>query len=215
MGPVCYIAGAMPAPEMALFRRRESDLLIAADAGYRHLCRQGIVPDLVVGDFDSLGAEPDHPRVIRHPVEKDDTDTLLAVRIGLERGYRRFCIYGGLGGLLDHTLANLQTLLFLLDHGAWGLLLGEGQAVAAVRNGTLRFEGEDRDRVSVFAAGDRAEGVTLRGLYYPLDHGVLTNSFPLGVSNAFTGGPAEISVEQGTLFIIWQGARWPTVLSDL
>ena len=212
MQPICYIVSAMPAPDLCL-PRRPGDLLVAADAGYRTLRDRGIEPDLVVGDFDSMGRRPDHPHVIQHPVVKNDTDTLLAARIGVERGYRRFVFFGALGGLLDHTWANCQTLLWLLEQGAQGFLLGEGQCVTALGGGgALRFSPANAGRLSVFSAGDRAEGVTLRGLTYCLEGAELRNSFPLGVSNAFKGERAEIALARGTLLVMWQ--QRPDVLLE-
>ena len=108
-----------------LRKRPEStgDFIIAADAGYRICQAQRIVPNLLLGDFDSMTPPADFPRLRRLPVEKDDTDTLAALRIGLEQGCMEFHVYGGTGGKrLDHTLANLQSLLFLRRHGARGYL---------------------------------------------------------------------------------------------
>ena len=205
MEPICYIVSAMDAPDLWL-PRRTGDLVIAADAGWRTLEKQGITPDLVVGDFDSLGAPPVHPCVCRYPTEKDETDTFLAARYGLEQGYQRFVCFGALGGLLDHTWANCQTLLWLSVRGAQGFLLGEGQCVTVQGPGVLAFSQENRGRISIFSAGETAEGVTLRGLRYPLEDARLTNDFPLGVSNAFTGRPAEVMVVRGRLLVIWQQA---------
>lgn len=205
MEPVCYIVGAMEPGEIC-FAPHRPRLVIAADQGLSHLERRGIRPDLIVGDFDSLGRVPEGTNVVRHPVEKDDTDTLLAVREGLARGCRAFVLYGGLGGRLDHAYANLQTLTFLAERGASGWLLGDGLAVSAVRNGGMDFPAELVGDVSVFCPDGRAEGVTLEGLYYPLTDGVLTSGFPLGVSNRFTGRPARVSVERGTLLVMWHEA---------
>ena len=95
MDGICYIVGSRPPGEIALARGREA-LVIAADGGLRHLEAQGLTADLIVGDFDSLGRVPEGDNILRHPVEKDDTDMLLAVRTGLDRGYRIFVLYGGL-----------------------------------------------------------------------------------------------------------------------
>ena len=100
--------GAMPRPELD-----GRCFLIAADGGYGQLKQWGMSPHLAVGDFDSLGRVPEDVEVVRHPVRKDDTDMMLAVQEGLARGCGRFLIYGGLGGRLDHTLANLHILAFL------------------------------------------------------------------------------------------------------
>ena len=181
----------------------ESAFMIAADAGLLFLRKRGISPDLIVGDFDSLGEKPTGENVVYHRPEKDDTDTMLAVREGLARGYDRFLIYGALGGRLDHTLANLQTLGFLCAHGARGYLVGEGSAVTAFRSGGLAFRDTLRGTVSVFALGADAEGVFERGLKYALDDYTMSAAFPIGVSNEFTGAPSEITVRDGTLLVLW------------
>ena len=205
MEPVCYIVGACPPGPMA-FAQGCPSLIIAADQGLRHLEKAGVVPDLIVGDFDSLGTVPSGENVIRHPVEKDDTDMMLAVKTGLGRGCRTFVLYGGIGGRLDHTYANLQTLAYLSDHGARGYLLGDGFIATAWKDGTLDFPAGLTGPVSVFCPGEKAEGVSIEGLYYPLQNAVLTSGFPLGVSNQFTGVSARVSVQKGTLLAMWQEA---------
>ena len=179
------------------------DHVIAADGGLRHTEKLGIIPDEILGDFDSLGHTPEGATVF--PVEKDDTDAMLAVRRGLELGCQQFLLYGSLDGpRLDHTVANFQTLQFLADHGASGILAGNTMLAAVVKNGKLSFPAGCSGTVSVFCMGADAHGVTLKGLYYPLQNGTLTAGFPLGVSNHFTGEAAEISVEDGSLLVIWE-----------
>ena len=178
--------------------------MIAADAGYRQL--GNVKADYVVGDFDSLGYEPEGERILRHPAEKDDTDTLLAVKLGLSLGYRVFVLLGGVGGRLDHTLANIQTLAYLHGRGAKACLVGDTETITMLEGGTLRFRAGLSSVVSVFAYGERATGVYERGLAYPLTDATLTDDFPLGVSNAFTGAPAEIAVGQGRLLVLWGAA---------
>ena len=181
---------------------KPGDHVIAADGGLRHTERFGITPQEILGDFDSLGYIPADSRVF--PVEKDDTDAMLAVRRGLQLGYREFILCGSLDGpRLDHTIANFQTLQFLCDREAFGYLVGRDYLVTVVRNGTLRFSPEAEGTVSVFCLGRDAHGVTLEGLYYPLDNGTLTAGFPLGVSNHFTGNAAAISVKDGSLLVLW------------
>lgn len=200
---VCYIVGA--GDFYGSLAPRPGDLLIAADGGDRHLRRLGLRAQLVVGDFDSLGEVPEREGVIRHPVMKNDTDTLLAVKLGLERGFRRFAIYGGVGGRTDHTLANLQTLAFLAARGCTGFLMGDNETLTVLRSSSLSFLPAAAGTISVFAYGGTARGVTLRGLLYPLEDGVLTPDFPLGVSNAFTGAAASVSVTEGALLLRWEG----------
>lgn len=179
------------------------DYVIAADGGLQHTQALGIEPQEILGDFDSLGYIPQDARVF--PVEKDDTDAMLAARRGLALGFREFLYYGSLDGKrLDHTVANYQTLQYLADHGARGYLVGQDFLVTVVKEGRIFFpEGTD-GLISVFCLGADARGVSLRGLYYPLEGGTLTAGFPLGVSNHFTGAPAEISVEAGSLLVMWE-----------
>ena len=177
-GHECYIIGAGD-----FFGLREapddSDYVIAADAGFEYCTENCIIPDLVLGDFDSLGKVPKHPNVLQLPVEKDDTDTMFALKLGLEKGYRRFYIYGGLGG--------------------W--LFGENYVWTAVKNSSLRIEGEGD--VAVFCFDGKAEGVSIKGLKYELDDAEISSDFPLGVSNSFASREAEISVKNGTLLIMY------------
>lgn len=198
---ICVVTASMPEPDLYI---PDGSYVIAADKGLLQLRDRGSEPDLVVGDFDSLGYVPQARELVRHPVEKDDTDMMLAVREGLRRGFRTFLLYGGLGGRLDHTLANVQTLAFLASHGARGLLFGEGTALLLLENGAVRFPASMQGTLSVFCFGDRAEGVTEAGLHYPLENAELTNSFPLGVSNAFCGRESEVSVQKGKLLLLWQ-----------
>jgi thiamine pyrophosphokinase len=207
---ICYLFCALPTVFIPSID--PDDYVIAVDAGYSRL--NGVKPDLVVGDFDSLGYVPAGEAVVRLPVHKDDTDTLFAVKLGLEKGYRKFVILGGVGGRLDHTLANIQTLMYLTDHGAKGCLLGDDESLAILKNGSFSFSGKPEGIVSVFACGGTTEGVTLEGLEYPLNNATLTADYPLGVSNAFTRKPARITVESGCLLVVWNGDFEQTDLFD-
>lgn len=289
--PTCYIVGAGDFTPRG-FAPVPGDLVLAADGGYRALCSLEYTPDLLLGDFDSLGdlpLPPDLP-VLRFPARKDDTDTGLALRHGLDRGFRDFALYGCAGGRVDHLLANLQSMarvsrlgatirLAAPEYDAWALTGPAPDAPApatpaapgalvlhasapdapashisashasapdasapstsaphasaphasgpapyapdapALHTSALHASAPDGpaatltlpDRpggtlVSVFCHGDRAEGVTLTGLSYPLDGADLTGDFPLGVSNRrLEGQPATVSVRRGTL-LIFQGA---------
>lgn len=178
------------------------DYIIAADGGYAHVQSLGLEPDCILGDFDSLGFVPDSAKVF--PVEKDDTDAMLAVRKGLSLGYAEFLIYGGLdGSRLDHTLANYQTLQFLADHNATGYLVGLDYIATVIQGETLRFPAGSDGILSLFCLGPDASGITLTGLKYPLTDGALTSGFPLGVSNHFTGDAATVTVKDGSLLALW------------
>ena len=178
------------------------DYLLAADGGLRHLEKLGLAPHGIIGDFDSLGYIPEGAQVF--PVEKDDTDAMLAARKGLELGFREFIFYGSLDGpRLDHTIANFQTLQFLADRGAVSYLVGRDYIVTVLKDGSLRFPAGAEGILSVFCLGPDAKGVTLEGLYYPLENGTLTSGFPLGVSNHFTGTDAAVTVRAGSLLLLW------------
>ncbi len=181
---------------------KQEDYILAADGGLVHVQSLGLIPDGILGDFDSLGYVPQGSTVF--PVEKDDTDAMLAVRKGLELGYQEFLLYGSLDGpRLDHTVANFQTLQFLADRGAVGYLVGREYIVTVVKNGRVCFPASATGIISVFCMGADARGITLKGLQYPLQNGTLSAGFPLGVSNHFVGEPAEVCVEEGSLLVLF------------
>lgn len=178
------------------------DYIIAADGGLAHVEKLGMTPNGILGDFDSLGYTPSGSTVF--PVEKDDTDAMLAVRKGLELGFQEFYLYGSLDGpRLDHTVANFQTLQFLCDHGAFGYLIGKDYIVTAVKNGSVRFPASCSGIFSVFCMGADAKGVTIQGGKYDAENVTLSAGFPLGVSNHFEGRDVTVSVEAGSLLILW------------
>ena len=203
MQKVCYIIGAYHG-EDAVILPSSADFVIAADGGYAAAVKLGIRPNLVVGDFDSLGHPPSHPNVIQLPAEKDDTDMIFALRKGLELGYRRFVLLGGVGGRVEHTYANLQLLDWLTTQGAQGFLVGEKTAATALRDGELVFPQSMSGYLSVFCNSGSAEGVTLEKLKFPLSEHTLTGTFPLGVSNEFIGESARVAVKSGSLILIWE-----------
>lgn len=201
----CFIFGA--GTNYGLYRRPGAgDYVIAADAGYLTCQKEGIRPDLLIGDFDSMAEPLDFPNRVRLPVEKDDTDTMMAAKIGLDKGCKVFYIYGGTGGKrLDHTLSNLQMLLFLDSRGARGYLYDDAFVYTALCNGSLTIpRGPEWGLLSVFCFGAPATGVEEEGVQYPLKDAVLTPEFPLGVSNHIVAQEAKITVAQGSLIVGWE-----------
>ena len=179
------------------------DYIIAADGGLQHTNALGLRPDAILGDFDSLGYIPADSQVF--PVKKDDTDSMLAIRRGLALGYREFYLYGAMDGpRLDHTVANFQALQFLAERGARGVLVGREFLATVLHNGCVRFPAGVCGGLSLFCLGPDAVGVTLEGLLYTLTEDTLTSGFPLGVSNHFTGAPAAVRVENGSLLVLWR-----------
>ena len=187
------------------FLRKPGDFVICCDDGLTAAREIGLRPDMIVGDFDSLPpgeALPEGVETLRFPVMKDDTDSMIAVREGLSRGYREFVLLYALGGRLDHTFANIQTLAFLLDHGADGVLLGPDDWVGILRNGKRRIPRDDTYTLSVFAYGGTARGVGIEGALYPLRDAALDCSFPIGLGNRITADEAVVSVREGTLILM-------------
>lgn len=201
-GKICYVVGAGENYGLD-FQPVMGDFVIAADAGLCYLDKQGIRADLVIGDFDTLKCTPKHSNTIVLSAEKDDTDTLAAVREGIRAGYTSFHIYCGTGGRIDHTMANLQVLAYLSANNMRGFLFDNGTVITAITNDSLCFEKIPCGYVSVFSCSTKAEGVSLCGLKYELNNAVLTNSFPIGVSNEFIDKESSISVIDGTLFIVF------------
>lgn len=200
----CYIVGAGEFTARD-FNPTEEDIIIAADGGLRALMAIGRKPHLLIGDLDSLGAYdlPEDIPLEKHPVEKDDTDTAIALAQGYAQGYRHFRLYGCGGGRVDHLLANFQTMCRYSQMDAEIQLIASDYTAYALTNSTLTLpERAAGTTVSIFCHGDQAEGVTLRGLKYPLTNHTLTCHHPLGVSNEHTGEPARITVQNGTLLIL-------------
>lgn len=165
--------------------------------------KAGIVPDLLVSDFDSFNGNLNPSmEVMRAVPEKDDTDTLLALKEALHRGYDEIMIIGGLGGRMDHTLANISLTAFAAEHGAICHLIDEHHQIFAIHNDSILVKRGYWKWISVFAADSEVRGVTLRGLKYPLQNAVLTNTFPIGVSNEFEENSAVVTAAQGTLLIV-------------
>jgi len=180
----------------------QDDCVIAADDGYSALQGAGIMPDLLVGDFDSLKWVPKDIPQKAFPPEKDDTDMAIALAEGIARGYRTFHFYGASGGRADHTQANLQLMGGASRQGYTCTMVCPEYDVFTVTNGTLHLPRQKSGVIiSVFAHGNKAEGVTLEGLKYPLQHAILSCDKPLGVSNTAIGEEVHITVKNGTLLV--------------
>lgn len=216
MGKVCVVFGAGSYyDEVPVIP--QGALVVAADGGYDHALSLGVTPDVAIGDFDSISAAPnplsdgdaagEGVRTIALPAQKDETDMPQAVKVGWNQGIRVFHIFGGLGGRLDHALANLQLLAGIAQHGGIGFLHGDGSVATAVTDGEIRFPANQvaaRRMVSVFAHSDTALGVTIRGLKYETQSVDWTNSHALGVSNEFLPGvESSISVREGTIVVTY------------
>lgn len=182
----------------------DGSFVIAADGGFLHCRAQGIVPSLAIGDFDSLGFLPDGLPIIRHPVEKDDTDMALAAREAVSRGCREILFFGALGGRLDHTLANITLLRALAKEKISAYLFGEREVITVLLEGeTAVFAGKPSGIFSLFSLSEEAV-VSIDGGKYPLKKGRLTSDCALGVSNEFLQKEAKIEVHAGEVLLVWE-----------
>ncbi len=204
----CIIVGAGDLTVGDL-RAAEEDFVIAVDGGLGYCGILEVEPDLIIGDFDSISQQEAEAvkelerripeRIIRFPREKDDTDMLAALKEGLARGYRDFRIYAATGGRLDHTLANIQCLLYLKNHDAVGYLVDGNGMTLVIVNEAVRFQRNLEGILSLFSLVRETRGVTIRNMKYPLSDAVITNDVPVGISNEFIGEEAEIIVQDGAL----------------
>ncbi len=187
----------------------EEDLVIAVDGGINYCSVLEIEPDILLGDFDSVNEaqrdailqmkEEAPERVVVLKPEKNDTDMLAALRLGLEKGYDYFLIYGGCGGRVEHTIANIQCLLFLKNQGAVGYLMDGSGMMFVMKNEEVKLRENLEGYFSLFCLGKEAKGVNIRGMKYELTEYCMTNDFPIGVSNEFIGKEATVSVADGEL----------------
>ena len=192
----CYIITSYIEGRLSkIISPEKSDFIICADGGYDIAVSENIKPDLVIGDSDSgdMGAIDDcGVEIIRFPGEKDESDTFLCVKHAVNLGFGEITIVGGIGGRLDHTIANIQTLAYFSDPYKRLVMLDENNYATILMNSKITLQKRDGFSVSLFSLSDRCLGVTASGLCYPLRDAELTNSYPLGLSNAFAGGEAVI-----------------------
>ena len=179
------------------------DFIICADSGYDIAIESGFTPDLLIGDFDSIKAIPENVCKITLPVEKDVTDTVAAFNEGVKRGFNSFVLFGGTGGRFEHTFANVSLMANASKSGIVFEIVDDKHTFRSVTNSTLKIKHKENQQVSVFAFGDRAFGVTLKGFHYPLwDYTLDPFDGALGTSNDIVDCYGVIFVSNGTLIII-------------
>lgn len=181
----------------------EKDDLVAVDGGYEAMLRQHLVPVLFVGDRDSYAGElPEHLEKIVLPCEKDDTDSLFAVKELLKRGYRSFALYGFLGGSISNTFANIQALLYLKKHGGEALLFHSDEIYEILHDEKKHFAAR-RGTFSLFSLSDTSV-VSVSGAKYPLKRYRMKNDFPVGIDNVFSEQEkTSVEVHRGFVLIVY------------
>ena len=198
---ICYLVCAGKNTGLD-FTPTANDYVIAVDGGLRYLEEAHITPNLIIGDFDTLGYCPTHSNVVRLNPQKDDTDTLAALKEGILEGFSQFHLYCGTGGRIEHTIANIQCLIYLKNNGARGYILDGGITMSVLREETVAFGNTEEGYLSLFSLGEKAEGVTITGMKYPLTDAKITNDYPIGISNEFIGEESRIEVKRGMLLLI-------------
>lgn len=213
----CIISAGDVNTTYLLNKKSEYHFFIAADAGYEKAKNTGIIPELAVGDFDSISqplsqytssasssnSMSDYPKFIQFPIEKDFSDTHLAIEEGIKLGYTHFHVYGALGGdRFSHSLANIQTLLFMKKKNVSVTLIGMHETIYLLHKETLQLTPPMHSTFSIFSLSDLCTGVTIEGGKYPLRDATLTNDFPLGISNESLNSMISISVDDGFLLVI-------------
>ena len=200
----CVIIGAVEIDFPVSHLIKETDFVICADKGWQNAAKRGIRPDMIVGDFDSSPyPENADASVTVLPVIKDDTDTFYIARYVVENGYTDVLMLGLIGGKrIEHTVANVQTLLYLAENRINATAMDRYSAIMVIKDGTVVLPDMPGKFFSLFSMGDRAEAVSIKGAKYPLADYTITNSFPIGVSNEFIGEEVEISVKNGSLLLI-------------
>ncbi len=203
-GKKCYIFSGSPDAKCSGIVFEKNRYVICADGGYVLAKKMNIEPDVIIGDFDTYKSVlPENCEVIKYSEEKDDTDTMLAVKLALDRGYKNIVICGAIGGRLDHTFANIQTLRYIMKHGGNGELAGDGSFATMQGPGVKVYSRMSGYYFSLFSYTPECKGITATGFKYPLKNGVLKNSFPLGISNKVVGKSGVISLEEGILLVIY------------
>ena len=200
----CVIAGAADIADYERIRGklREDDFFIYCDGGLKHMAGLERTPGLIVGDFDSAQDPHLDVETIVLPCEKDDTDTVYAVKEAVKRGYEEFLLIGVCGGRLDHTLGNVSILLYLDSIGKKAAIMDDHSEMELISGQTVRVE----DRYLYFSLlniSGCAEGITIRNAKYPLEEGTIRSEYQYGISNeVLPGKTAEISVKKGNLLLI-------------
>lgn len=185
-----------------------SDVILCADGGLEHAARCGITPDYMIGDFDSVSDKTLEEfktagvRYIMYPPEKDYTDTEICMDKAIKLGADEICIAAGIGSRADHSLGNIGLLHILMEKGIKSYLISDDCTIYMCRNDSFSLKGEIGDTVSIIPYGGNIEGITLKGLKYPLDNAPISLGKPTGISNVMVDSECTISVKKGEIIIV-------------
>ncbi len=196
--------GSLEDPQFHRDLLKDCSLVICADGGMLHARRMDITPQVIIGDFDSYKRKNDETlrgiKIIEYPSEKDKTDTQLAVEYALREGARHILLLGAIGTRLDHTIANLNLLMFIADKNATGEIINEHNRITIIKEGTtIKGKGST---VSLIPYNGAVRGLTLKGFKYPLRDFTLKMESTRGISNVLIEERGRIDFKEGWLIVI-------------
>lgn len=200
----CVIVGGAPINnyEEISDSLREDDYFIFCDCGLSHREKLGIEPNLIIGDFDSYIKPETDIETIVLPCEKDDTDTVFAVKEALKRGFEEFLIIGAAGGRFDHTLGNISILTMLRRLNKKATLIDDFSEMEIISKEEVSIS-DSYPYFSLIAINGKAEGITIKNAKYPLESAAIEPDYQYGISNeVIKGKDARVFVESGELLLI-------------
>ena len=200
----CIIVGGADINNYDFIREslQSDDYVIFCDSGLKHLSALQVKPSLIVGDFDSHENPHLDTETIVLPCEKDDTDTVYAMKEAIKRGFDTFLLIGVVGGRLDHTLGNISMLLYLDSHGCKGTIIDDYSEMEIISSAPAYIE-DKYEFFSLLNITGCAKGITIQNAMYPLNDGEITCEYQYGVSNEVLPGKTAIeSVHEGKLLLI-------------
>ena len=196
---------------LVCLKQIKPDCIIGVDKGLEFCYRNHVIPDWILGDFDSISKEvidwyreQQEIPIRQYKPEKDDTDTRLGMELALKLGSDKIFLLGATGGRLDHYRGNLQSLLITAMEEKEGWILDEQNAITVRRAGKICIHKEEQfgKYVSFFSMGDEVTGLSLKGFQYPLDGYTLKNSDGIAVSNQLLDDCGIIEFETGYLMMV-------------
>lgn len=199
----CIIVSGAPDNDIQFIKSKlnRSAFIIAADSGYKNCLKAGLIPDLIIGDFDSASCPEFRNRVVRLPVEKDDTDTFYCVKEAIKRGFTEIELLCAIGSRADHTYSNILCLEYCRKSGVKCTIANAKNKIQLVEN-EIEIDDSEYEFFSVFAFLGEAKGVSIKGAYYETDNADLSPSDQFAQSNHFKGEKVEISVRDGIILLI-------------
>lgn len=200
-----YIFGGAYIRDYSKINIEKNSFIICADSGLKHVQNLKLLPSCILGDFDSYYGDIPYTNVevIKYPKEKDDTDLMIAVKYAIEKKYDDIVIYGALGQRLDHTFASVQTLNYIYEQGLTGVLVGDDDIVMIQKKGICKYSKKEDYYFSIFNMSEKSTKISINGFKYNVNKALISNFFPIGVSNEILNEEAEIEVISGELLIIY------------